>query len=162
MPRRVVTALELAMILGGLTDRGWLAGGKPPGHAYWARVWAARALRYVWAESAAPAVVGALGDEHWRVRELAAKVVGDRELGEAAEHLVALLGDDTPRVASPPWALGRGEGEHGAAITALHPIRPTWRRRRGQPSARAPRPRLKPFWGRSESGSDANLPQKAD
>ena len=52
---------------------------------------------------------------------MAAKVVGDRELGEAAEHLVALLGDDTPRVrVAAARALGVvGEGEHGAAITAL-------------------------------------------
>ena len=38
--------LELAMVLGGLHDPGWLAGGKPPGHGYWARAWAARALLY--------------------------------------------------------------------------------------------------------------------
>ena len=52
---------------------------------------------------------------------LAAKVVGDRELGEAAERLVALLGDDTPRVrVAAVRALGQiGEGEHGAAIKAL-------------------------------------------
>ena len=114
-------ALELAMVLGALTDRRWLASGKPPGNSYWARVWAARALRYVWAESAAPAVVAALGDEHWRVREMAAKVVGDRELGEAAERLVGLLDDGTPRVrAAAVRALGQiGEGEHGAAIKAL-------------------------------------------
>jgi HEAT repeats len=113
--------LDLAMVLGGLRDRDWLAGGKPPGHAYWARVWAARALRYVWTDSAAPAVVDALGDDHWRVREMASKVVGDRQIGDAADHLVALLGDDTPRVrAAAVRALGEiGEGEHGEAVVAL-------------------------------------------
>lgn len=118
-PRGV--ALELAMVLGGLTDRRWLAGGKPPGNAYWARVWAARALRYAWAESAAPAVIRALDDNHWRVREMAAKVVSDRQLGEASDRLATLLGDDTPRVrAAAVGALGEvGEGEHGDAIRTL-------------------------------------------
>jgi hypothetical protein len=112
--------LDLAVVLGGLRDRDFLAGGRPPGNAYWARVWAARALRYVWAESAAPAVVAALDDEHWRVREMAAKVVGDRELAEAADRLAELLSDTTPRVrAAAARALGTvGEGEHGAALRA--------------------------------------------
>jgi hypothetical protein len=112
--------LELAMSLGGARDRDFLAGGRPPGNAYWARVWAARALRYVWADSAAPSIVAALDDEHWRVREMAAKVVGDRELGEAADRLAELLGDATPRVrAAAARALGAvGEGEHGEALRA--------------------------------------------
>jgi hypothetical protein len=110
--------LDLAMVLGGLRDRGFLAGGRPPGNAYWARVWAARALRYVWADSAAPAVVAALEDEHWRVREMAAKVVRDREIGEAGDRLAELLSDGTPRVrAAAARALGAvGEGEHGDAL----------------------------------------------
>jgi hypothetical protein len=112
--------LDLALALGGARDRDFLAGGKPPGHAYWARVWAARALRYVWADSAVPAVVAALDDEQWRVREMAAKVVRDRELGEAADRLAELLSDETPRVrAAAARALGSvGEGEHGEALCA--------------------------------------------
>ena len=62
--------LELAMALGQLTDPGWLAGGKPPGHAHWARVWAARALRYVWTGTAAA---------HAALRTLAWRL--DRDLG---------------------------------------------------------------------------------
>jgi len=77
--------LDLAMVLGGLSDRDWLAGGKPPGHGYWARVWAARALLYVWDDSASSSITAALEDEHWRVREMVAKVVALRELGLAAE-----------------------------------------------------------------------------
>lgn len=112
---------ELAMVLGGLADRTWLAGGKAPGHAYWARVWAARALTHVWAERATPAVVAALADEQWRVREMAARVIGLRELGVAADELVARLVDDVPRVrAAAATALGAvGEGEHAAALRAL-------------------------------------------
>ena len=113
--------LDLAMVLGRVGDRDWLASGEPPGNAYWARVWAARALRYVWSDTAAPSVVDALGDDHWRVREMAAKVVSDRQIGEAADHLVALLRDETPRVRTGAVrALGDvGEGEHGEAIKAL-------------------------------------------
>jgi hypothetical protein len=110
--------LDLAVVLGGLRDPDFLAGGRPPGNAYWARVWAARALRYAWVDSAAPAVVAALDDDHWRVREMAAKVVGQRELADAADRLAQLLDDDTPRVrAAAARALGAvGEGEHGDAL----------------------------------------------
>jgi HEAT repeat protein len=113
--------LDLAEVLGGLRDRDFLAGGRPPGHAYWARVWAARALRYVWADFAAPAVVAALDDEYWRVREMAAKVVADQELADAADRLVELLGDDTARVriAAARALGGVGEGEHGKALLAM-------------------------------------------
>lgn len=109
------------MVLGALTDRGWLAGGKPPGHGYWARVWSARALRYAWTDGAAPAVVAALGDEHWRVREMAAKVVADRELAEGAEAMVHLCGDEVPRVrvAAARALAVVGEGEHADALRDL-------------------------------------------
>ena len=33
---------------------------------YWVRTWGARGLLYVWDDSAAPAVVAGLDDEHWR------------------------------------------------------------------------------------------------
>jgi hypothetical protein len=113
--------LELAMVLGGRGDAGWFAGGKPPGHRYWARAWAARALLYVWGDSATEPVVGALGDEQWRVRELAAKVVRLRELAVAVDRLVDLIDDDVPRVRV---AVARalavvGEGEHGDVLATL-------------------------------------------
>lgn len=114
--------LELAMVLGGRPEPGWLAGGKPPGaHAYWARVWAARALLYAWDDAAADAVVGALDDEQWRVRELAAKVVRLRELAVAVDRLVDRTGDTVPRVRV---AVARalavvGEGEHAAALATM-------------------------------------------
>lgn len=112
---------ELTMELGQLSDPEWLAGGKPPGHAYWARVWAARALRYVWLDTAAPAVLTALGDQQWRVREMTVIVVADRELAEAADTLVALTADEVPRVrAAAARALGAvGEGEHADLLHAL-------------------------------------------
>lgn len=113
--------LDLAMVLGGLTDRDWLAGGKPPGHGYWSRVWAVRALLYVWDESAGRAVIGALGDEHWRVREMALKVVALRELGQAAGIAERLCADEVPRVrAAAVRALAAvGEGEHADVVRGL-------------------------------------------
>lgn len=115
--------LELTVLLSGSEVdhdaiqqmRAWLAGGKPPGHRYWARVWACRALLYVWADHAGPAVVAALDDDHWRVRELAGKVITKREVPDAADMLATLAGGDpVPRVrAAACRALAVvGEGEH--------------------------------------------------
>ncbi|WP_446666125.1 hypothetical protein [Flexivirga sp. B27] len=50
--------------------------GGPDG--YWPRTWALRALLYAWDPLAEPAVIGACGDDHWRVREMAAKVIAAR------------------------------------------------------------------------------------
>ncbi|GAA4206816.1 HEAT repeat domain-containing protein [Actinocatenispora rupis] len=87
---------------------------------YWPRVWAARALVYVWSEDAVPAVVAALGDDAWRVREMAAKVVVAHEVGAAGDALVPLLTDPVPRVRSAAArALGTvGEAEHAPALRA--------------------------------------------
>jgi len=65
---------------------------------YWLRVWAARALLYAWDDSAQDAVLTALADEAWRVREMAAKVVAKRALGHTLELLVTLRADPVPRV----------------------------------------------------------------
>lgn len=108
---------DLAMVLGEV-DRDWLDGGKPPGHRYWARVWAARAMLYVWDDRAAPAVVRAVIDEHWRVREMAAKVITARELPDAGDRVATVTADPVPRVrAAACRALGVvGEGEHAGPL----------------------------------------------
>jgi HEAT repeats len=87
-------------------------------HAYWVRVWGARGLLHCYQPGAAPDVVAALGDEQWRVREMAAKVVATWEVGEAADGLVPLLEDEVPRVrAAAARGLGVvGEGEHAEAV----------------------------------------------
>ena len=88
------------------------------GNAYWPRVWGARGLLYAYEPAAAPQVVGALRDDAWRVREMAAKVVARWEVADAADALVPLVGDDVPRVrAAAVRALGTvGEGEHADAV----------------------------------------------
>lgn len=63
--------------------------------AYWPRVWAARALRYVWDPAAAADVLAGLRDSSWRVREHCAALVGRYEIAAAAEALCWLADADT-------------------------------------------------------------------
>ena len=107
---------DLLWVLGGgnvgpgvLADR-W--GGRD---GYWPRTWALRAFLYVWDPEAEPAVVAACSDEHWRVREMAAKVMAARKpTSEASEEASdRLLADPNPRVQT-------------AAARALRQGRPSW------------------------------------
>jgi HEAT repeats len=65
---------------------------------YWLRVWGARGLLWAWEDSAASTIVAAAGDEHWRVREMAAKVVARHHVDEALDAMLALRDDPVPRV----------------------------------------------------------------
>ena len=76
---------ELVFAIGGPGAQSVLGGGQ----RYWLRVWAMRALLYVWEDTARNVVLSGLADEAWRVREMAAKVSARRQLGEA---LTALAG----------------------------------------------------------------------
>jgi HEAT repeat protein len=63
------------------------------------RTWGARGLLYVWDESAAPAVVAGLDDEHWRPGEMCLKVATKREIGEAGPRAAVLAVEgELPRV----------------------------------------------------------------
>jgi HEAT repeat protein len=84
----------LVVALGGPAARAVLDSGQQ----YWLRVWAARALLYAWDETARAAVLAALSDESWRVREMAAKVVARRRLGEAIAVVSGLRHDPVERV----------------------------------------------------------------
>ena len=92
------------------------------GADYWPRVWAARGLLHCWPSPVQPAVtaalVGALSDPAWRVREMAAKVAARHEVGETADALLPCLSDPVPRVrAAAVRALGTvGETEHVDAV----------------------------------------------
>ncbi|HEX4787796.1 MAG TPA: HEAT repeat domain-containing protein [Actinospica sp.] len=66
---------------------------------YWLRVWGARGLLWAWDDVALPALLDALGDEHWRVREMAAKVVARNRVGAAFEAVESLRTDPVSRVA---------------------------------------------------------------
>ena len=65
---------------------------------YWRRVWGARGLLYAWTPEAAEAIIAALSDEHWRVREMAAKVIANRKIGDALHEVTTLREDPVPRV----------------------------------------------------------------
>jgi HEAT repeat protein len=84
----------LVFAIGGPGARSVLDGGQQ----YWLRVWAARALLYARDEMARAAVLDALADEAWRVREMAAKVVARRLLGEALAAVAELRQDPVSRV----------------------------------------------------------------
>jgi hypothetical protein len=85
---------ELVFAIGGPAARSILDGGQQ----YWLRVWAMRALLYVWEETAEPSVRAGLADESWRVREMAARVIARRQLGEALAELAELRHDPVARV----------------------------------------------------------------
>ena len=91
---------DLLRALGGPHAEALLAQGIPPVHRYWLRVWAARGLLWCWDDAASDALLGALRDDAWRVREMALKVVARHQLDEAIEHAAALQDDPVPRVRS--------------------------------------------------------------
>lgn len=80
-------------------DLAWL-GGAEDWPSYWRRVWGVRGLLYVWDADALDAVATALTDEHWRVREMALKVVRAHRLAPVADEAVALRDDKNARVRS--------------------------------------------------------------
>jgi hypothetical protein len=101
----------------------WLGGGHATAYttgvnAYWPRVWGARGLLHVYRPLAEPAVVAGLCDEHWRVREMCAKVARAHEVGAAAAELCARCADEVPRVrAAAVRALAVvGEAEDAGAV----------------------------------------------
>ena len=49
-------------------------------------------------DPATDAIIGALGDHAWRVREMAAKVVAAHRVGRALDAVAALRDDPVPRV----------------------------------------------------------------
>jgi HEAT repeat protein len=65
---------------------------------YWLRVWGARGLLWAWDDSATDAIRVALDDPHWRVREMAAKVIARHKVGDLLEPVAELRDDPVPRV----------------------------------------------------------------
>lgn len=88
---------ELVVALGGPPAR-WAVTGAAGGPDYWLRVWAARGLLWAWEDEALPSLLGALGDDAWRVREMAAKVVRRHRLGDALPLVADLQSDPSERV----------------------------------------------------------------
>jgi hypothetical protein len=95
-PDEVSDALIIA--LGGEMGMHILDGAAGGRNGYWPRVWAARGLLHAWDPAAAAAVIGATGDEAWRVREMAAKVIARHRVGDAFDAVAALRTDPVERV----------------------------------------------------------------
>jgi len=88
----------LVMVLGGDAAGYVLAGHEGGPQGYWPRVWAARGLLHAWDDQATAAIIAATGDEAWRVREMAAKVIARHRVGDALQAVTVLRDDPVPRV----------------------------------------------------------------
>lgn len=102
----------VALLRGGNTDADLVASlagphaprylDAPDAQRYWLRTWGARGLLWAWEEpaskAAVEAVVVALGDDSWRVREMAAKVVARHLVDDALPALEPLQDDPVARV----------------------------------------------------------------
>jgi hypothetical protein len=88
----------LIIALGGPPARRLLDSDPRSDQRYWLRVWGIRGLLWAWDDSALDAVLLALRDPAWRVRELAAKVAARHRLGDTLPALVDLRNDSVPRV----------------------------------------------------------------
>jgi hypothetical protein len=86
---------DLVIALGGPAAPRVVSGENK---RYWLRVWGARGLLWAWDDVAVASVTAALGDDHWRVREMACKVIARHQVGDALPVLAALGGDPVPRV----------------------------------------------------------------
>ena len=84
----------LITVLGGATARWGLENSRED----WYRVWGTRGLLWAYDDRALDAVVVALGDDAWRVREMAAKVVARHLVGDALPAVAPLRDDPVPRV----------------------------------------------------------------
>ena len=87
---------------------------------YWLRTWGARGLLHVWHDSATPAVVAGLSDDHWRPAEMCLKVTTRHEVAGAGDGAAGLGDHALPRVrAQAMRALSvAGDTEHLAAVEA--------------------------------------------
>lgn len=105
---------DFLLYAGGRHGLGILDGAPP---LYWPELWGARALLFVWDDSAAPLVIAGLSDRAWRVREMCARVVLERNL-PAASELVRLTTDENPRVRSAALRAlaAQGTAEHHSTI----------------------------------------------
>jgi hypothetical protein len=86
-----------------------LLGNSRADDTLWFRVWATRGLLWAWDGTSVDALRGALLDDAWRVREMAAKAV--------ARHLVGDLLTDVANLRQDPVARVRHAAER--AVTRL-------------------------------------------
>jgi len=85
-------------VLAGPASRQVLDGREGGPDGYWPKVWALRGLLYAWDDAAQTAVLDVIADESWRVREMAAKVIGAHAIDDGLDALGRLIDDPVPRV----------------------------------------------------------------
>jgi hypothetical protein len=102
---------DLILALGG-PPANWVRTGEPSGPPHWLRVWASRGLLYAWDDTAGPAVLGALHDDAWRVREMALRVVARHGLQAAFGRVNELRTDPSARVRAAATRTSRALGDH--------------------------------------------------
>jgi hypothetical protein len=90
---------QLVAVLGGPAAEWWLTDAGLESD-YWLRVWGARGLLWAWDDAATDAISAALGDESWRVREMALKVIARNRLDNLLTRVAELQDDSVPRVRS--------------------------------------------------------------
>ena len=133
---------HLLDVLAGPAAGSVLAGAEGGLTGYWPRVWALRGLLYAWSDDAVSAVMRAFGDQSWRVREMAVRVVAKHIVGEAFDDVVKLQDDPTPRVRTAASLVAIAGGEivghvwhHSESSTDLpYPASPRWQ---SDPTGRA-------------------------
>lgn len=105
---------DFLLYAGGRHGLGILDGAPP---LYWPELWGARALLFVWDDSATPHVLAGLSNRAWRVREMCLRVVQERNI-PAVSDIVRLTTDDNSRVrAAALRALAeQGSAEHQSII----------------------------------------------
>lgn len=112
---------EVIRCIGNANAETFFQGESGVRHAYWPRVWAARALAYLGDDDATPWLQGALSDAHWRVRMTAAQTLGRLGIEGYEDALIERLSDEHPRVrAAAATALGRTGNEF-----AIDPLQTT-------------------------------------
>jgi hypothetical protein len=81
----------------GAPARKFFDGGEHD-DGYWLRVWGARGLLWSWDPRATEAIRVGLHDDHWRVREMSAKVVARHLLDDLFDDVATCREDAVPRV----------------------------------------------------------------
>jgi hypothetical protein len=89
---------EFLHVLGGPPAGPVLEGREGGIDGYWPPVWAARGLLHVWDDSATDAIIAATSHDHWRVREMSAKVIAAHDVRRAIDDVVRLMDDGNARV----------------------------------------------------------------
>ena len=89
---------DFIITLGGPAAVRHLDDGQPAHQAYWLRVWGARGLLWAGVADDTSILRNALHDDHWRVREMACKVVARHQVGDLLDSVSTLESDPMERV----------------------------------------------------------------